>query len=74
MYTGLLQETCYGILVRVLGGIGVCPYNAATYLDCCTNLLNNVLTQNSIILSAVATGTNIVDQWVDCNNNNNNNW
>jgi hypothetical protein len=50
--------------------MGGCPYNAATYLDCCTDILNNAVTQNIITLSAVTTGTNIVYQWIDCNNNN----
>lgn len=70
LYTGLLHGTCYGIWVRALGGTGVCPYSTATYLDCCTDVLSNAVTQSGITLSAVATGTNIVYQWVDCNNGN----
>jgi hypothetical protein len=70
LYTGLFQGACYGIWVRALGGIGGCPNNAATYLDCCTNVLSTTVIQNGITLSAVAAGTNIVYQWVDCNNGN----
>jgi hypothetical protein len=70
LYTGLQQGTCYGIWVRALGGIGGCPNNPATYLDCCTNVLSNAVTQNGITLSAVAAGPSIVYQWIDCNNGN----
>lgn len=56
--------------MRALGGIGSCSNNPATYLDCCTNVLSNAITQNGITLSAVAAGPSIVYQWVDCNNNN----
>jgi len=70
LYTGLQQGTCYGIWVRAIGGIGGCTNNAATYLDCCTNVLSNVVTQNGITLSAVAVGPSITYQWIDCNNGN----
>jgi hypothetical protein len=70
LYTGLQQGTCYGIWVRALGGAGSCPNNAATYFDCCTIVLSNVVTQNGITLSAVAAGPSIVYQWMDCNNGN----
>lgn len=70
LYTGLQQGTCYGIWVRAIGGIGGCTNNAATYLDCCTNVLSNVVTQNGITLSAVAVGPSVTYQWVDCNNGN----
>lgn len=70
LFTGLQQGTCYGIWVRAIGGTGICSENAATYLECCTNILSNAVTQNGITLSAVEFGPSISYQWIDCNNGN----
>lgn len=71
LYTGLQQGTCYGIWVRPLdGGGGACPFNAARYLECCTDLLSNVVIQNGSTFSAVQSGSTITYQWIDCNNGN----
>ncbi len=36
LITGLTNGDCANILVRATGGLGRCPNNSATYLECCT--------------------------------------
>ncbi|BDS12903.1 T9SS type A sorting domain-containing protein [Aureispira anguillae] len=70
LVNGLLQGTCYQILVRALGGSGICPNNMIAALSCCTNTLNAVITQNGTTLTAQEAGPNIIYQWIDCGNGN----
>lgn len=68
--TNLTENDCYAIGVRTLGGMAICSNSQPSYLTCCTAPLNDSITLNALTLSAVATGTNITYQWVDCDNGN----
>lgn len=68
--TNLTENDCYAIGVRTVGGMAICSNSQTRYLTCCTAPLNDSIILNGLTLSALATGSNITYQWIDCDNGN----